>query len=36
MEHLGYLADGVHGDSSFGFLFLFYDKWWGDASIGRE
>ena len=36
MEHLGYLADGVHGDSSFEFLFLFYDKWWGDASIGRE
>ena len=19
-----------------GFLFLFYDKWWGDASIGRR
>ena len=36
MEHFGYLADGVHWGSSFGFLFLFYDKWGWDASIGRR
>ena len=36
MEHFGYLADGVHGVSSFWFLFLFYDKWGEFARIGRR